>query len=339
MGSHLCRLLAARDCDVVCTTRRRHATTDGVSYMVGDAKKSAFLDEALSEHWDALVDFMVWSTDEFRGRWEAFLSSTDQYVFVSSYRVYAGSFVITENSPRLLDKVNDATYLATDEYALCKARCENLLFGSELRNWTIVRPAVTYDGASGRLQLGVFESDEWLWRAERGVPVPMPRDMLDVQATMSYGGDVARMIASLVGSPSALGETFTVSGSDHMTWREVCEAYASVLPFEVVECATEGFIAARGGEYQLRYDRLLNRVVDNSKVLQATGIEASSLVGMKEGLARELKAYLASDRTLCLKPGQQGGFDKLCGGVPALKHVVHDSGLVGAAKYLVRRWL
>ena len=339
MGSHLCRQLAARGHDVVCTTRRRRAAADGVSYLVGDAKDPVFLDEALSERWGALVDFMVWSTNEFRGRWEAFLGSTDQYVFVSSYRVYAESPVITEGSPRLLDTVDDAAYLATDEYALCKARCENLLFESGSRNWTVVRPAVTYDGASGRLQLGVLESSEWLWRAMRGVPVPMPDEVLDAQATMSYGGDVARMISLLVGSPSALGEAFTVSGSDHMTWREVVEAYSSVLPFEVIECSAEGLIAARGGEYQLRYDRMLDRVVDNSKALRTTGIDASTLVGMGEGLARELRACLVSGRNPELSPGQQGRFDRLCGGTPALKHIFHDCGVAATTKYLVRRWI
>ena len=71
---------------------------------------------------------MIWSTSDFDKCYEALLAATDQYIYMSSYRVYADSPLITEDSPRLLDVSDDPEYLATDEYALAKARCENLLF-------------------------------------------------------------------------------------------------------------------------------------------------------------------------------------------------------------------
>ena len=337
MGSHLCRELVGLGHDVVCTTRRERKASGGVSYVVGDAKNPEFLDGLLVDRWGAIVDFMIWSTDEFRGRYRSFLGATDQYVFTSSYRVYADSPVITEASPRLLDAVDDTAYLATDEYALCKARCEDLLRDSRARNWTVVRPAVTYDGANGRLQLAVHEAGEWVWRARRRLPVPLPSEMLGRQATMSYGGDVARMIALLVGNPLAMGEAFTVSGSDHVTWGEVVEIYRSVLPLKIAGCPLDSFIAVRGGEYQIRYDRMFDRVVDNSKVLGVTGIGAGSLVGMREGLARELRVLVDSGKVPVMAPGLQGRFDKLCGGMPSFGAVARELGAIGAAKYLVRR--
>ncbi len=339
MGSHLCRELVSLGHVVVCTTRRERKNEDGITYAVGDAKRPSFLRGLLAEHWGAVVDFMVWSTDEFRERYSAILGATEQYVFTSSYRVYADSPVITEESPRLLDVVDDTAYLATDEYALCKARCEDLLAASGSSNWTVVRPAVTYDGANGRLQLGVHEAAGWLWRAQRGLPVPMPTEMLSKQATMSYGGDVARMIALLVGNPAAMGESFTVSGSDHFTWGEVADAYRSVLPFEVVECALDDFVAVRGGEYQVRYDRMFDRVVDNSKVLSVTGIAPASLVDMRNGLIRELEIFAGSGNRLASAAGLQGRFDKLCGGMPALGVGAKEFGAAGVGKYLIRRWL
>lgn len=146
---------------------------------------------------------MVWSTAEFADRVEQCLNATGQYVFVSSYRVYADSPVIAEDSPRLLDVVDDSDYLKTDEYALAKARCENMLFESGKKNWTIVRPAVTYDG-TGRFQLAVHESEVWLRRALNDIPVPLPDVICGKQGTMTWGGDVARMIALLIGNPQAL---------------------------------------------------------------------------------------------------------------------------------------
>lgn len=338
MGAHLCALLADAGHEVVCTTRRERPPEGRISYAVGDAKEMGFLDGLLGEHWGAVADFMLWTTPEFRERYRKLLGATDQYVFTSSYRVYAGSPVIREDSSRLLDVVEDPEYLATDEYALRKARCEDMLFESGRSNWTIVRPAVTYDGANGRLQLGVFESGDWLWRAMNGAPVPLPGEMLGKQATMSYGGDVAEMIARLVGNPKAMGEVFTVSGSDHMAWGDVAMAYADVLPFEVVRVGMADFERARGGVYQIRYDRMFDRVIDNSKVLDATGMDACDLVHMRDGLKRELGVFLDSGKALAPMFGHQGRYDRLCGGMPALGAVAKDGGAVGLAKYLVRRW-
>lgn len=339
MGSHVCDLLAERGEQVVCTTRHERAPKQNIEYVVGDAHDSAFLGGLFAQRWDAVVDFMIWTTSAFRERYEDFLTATDQYVFVSSYRVYANSPVIREDSPRLLDVVEDQEYLASDEYALSKARCEDMLFDSGGSSWTVVRPAVTYDGAVGRLQLGVYEAADWLWRAAKGIPVPMPEGMLSKQATMSRGGDVAEMIARLVGNPAALGEAFTVSGSDHMTWGEVAEAYRSVLPsLEISPCGLEEFERVRGGVYQIRYDRMFDRVVDNSKILAVTGMDADGLASMREGLPTALRRCLAGG-VPAPGWGLQGRLDRLVGGCPSLMPAARQGGPVAAAKYLVRRLL
>lgn len=50
---------------------------------------------------------------------------------MSSARVYAeNNALISEDSPRLLDVSTDAVYLRTNEYALAKAREENILRNS-----------------------------------------------------------------------------------------------------------------------------------------------------------------------------------------------------------------
>lgn len=339
MGSHVCRKLAERGEGIACTTRHERAPERNIEYIVGDAHDQAFLGGLLSKRWDAVVDFMVWTTEAFRKRYRGLLAATAQYIFVSSYRVYADSPVIREDSPRLLDVVEDPEYLATDEYALSKARCEDMLFGSGGSNWTIVRPAITYDGSVGRLQLGVYEAADWLWRIRNGIPVPMPEAMLSKQATMSYGGDVAEMVVRLVGNPNALGEAFTVSGSDHMAWGEVVEAYRSVLPsLKVLPCGLVEFECARGGFYQIRYDRMFDRVVDNSKVLKVTGMNAESLTEMRVGLPTALRRCLERGVP---QPGWslQGRLDRLVGGCPSLLPALREGGPDAAAKCIVRRFL
>lgn len=340
MGTHVSQFLAQSGYDVIVTSRRaRVSDIPGVSYVKGNAKEIGFLDELLADHWDAIIDFMIWSTDEFKVRVAKFLSVTNQYVFTSSYRVYADSPIITEDSSRLLDVIENPEYLATDEYALAKARCENMLFDSSRSNWTIVRPAVTYDG-TGRFQLTVHEADTWLWRALRGIPVPVPQFMLTKQATMSWGGDVARMIALLIGNSKAMGEAFTVSTAEHMTWEQIVGIYQTVVPtLNVRDCDMAGFERAHGAVWQIRYDRMYDRVVDNTKVLNATELRQSQLVTFRDGLTSQLRQYLDSGGQPRLNGiGRQARFDRLIGGAPTLKYAA-DKGLATLTKYLIRRYI
>lgn len=340
MGVHVSELLTRMGHQVTVTSRRQRASNDpNLTYRTGNAKDKSFLNGLLSTRWDAIIDFMIWSTPEFRERAASFLNATGQYVFVSSYRVYADSPVIRENSPRLLDTIDDPDYLATDEYALAKARCEDMLLESGRTNWTIVRPAVTYDG-SGRFQLAVHESDAWLWRAQRRIPVPLPDEILRKQATMTWGGDVARMIALLIGNDQAMGEAFTVSTAEHQTWRTVADIYARIVPLVVKDCPMAEFEQAHGAKYQIRYDRMYDRIIDNSKILTATGLTQEQLTDTRTGLQTQLHAYLNSPDSPALpeSPGRNGRFDRLTGGTPSLKHIT-KTGAKPTLKYLIRRFL
>ena len=341
MGAHICKLLADEGYSVICTTRQhRHPENPNIRYACGNARDQSFLDSLLAKHWDAIIDFMVWSTADFKKRYQAFLAATNQYIFLSSYRVYADSPVITEESPRLLDVVDDEEYLKTDEYALSKARCENLLFENGTNNWTIVRPAITYDGSVGRLQLTVLESSAWLWRAIQGIAVPLPEEMLSKQATMTWGFDVARMIAGLIGKSKALGEAFTVSTAEHKSWQEIIEIYQRCMPeLQVVPCDLHAFEKARGGIYQIRYDRMFDRVADNSKVLRVTGLTQYDLAPIGR-LETELELFLKSHKELSFGGvGANARLDRLIGGMPSLIPSLRENpNPIQTVKYVVRRF-
>lgn len=339
IGKHVCRLLAEAGWQVTCTTRSDRTSTADINYIKGNAKDQAFLNELLRERWDAIVDFMVWSTAEFRRCCHALLSATGQYVFTSSYRVYASSNVITELSPRLLDTLNDQAYLETDEYALCKARCENILFESNTHNWTIIRPAITYDG-SGRFQLGVHESRTWLWRALNGIAVPMPEEMLEKQATISWGGDVARLISRLIGNSKAMGEVFTVATSEHHSWREISEFYNEALPvnLQIRKCRYARFNEVMGNAAQIRYDRMFDRVIDNTKVLNVTGLEQEDLISTAVGIKREINRYLSAGRSPIPSIGENARLDRLTGGIPSFWPCMKARGsFTELVRYVARR--
>ena len=70
-------------------------------------------------HYDAIVDFMTYSTAQLAERFELLLKSCGQYMFLSSYRVYADAELPTrEASPRILDITQDRELLQSDDYSL-----------------------------------------------------------------------------------------------------------------------------------------------------------------------------------------------------------------------------
>ena len=162
---------------------------------------------------------MVYTTAGFKERVNYLLDATTQYVFLSSARVYADSEQpITETSPRLLDISQDEEFLSTDEYSLSKARQEDILRNSGRNNWTIIRPYITY--SENRLQLGVLEKEEWLYRAIHGRTIVFSIDINTKLTTLTYGLDVAKGITAIIGKPNTLGGIFHITLEESITWSE-----------------------------------------------------------------------------------------------------------------------
>jgi len=294
MGVYLVPELAALGYDVqVVSLDNVVSDNPRITYIKADAKNIDYQRELLKERFDAIVDFMIYSTEQFRERYDVLLGSTDQYILLSSYRVYAGNDVpITERSPRLGDASTDQEFLATDDYSLSKARAEDILAGSKYTNWTMVRPAITY--SKRRFQLVTLEAPVVVARAMKGLPVVLPKEALSVQGTMSWAGDVAKLFSRLLFNPGALGERFTLATAEHHTWGEIAEYYKEIIGLEYVAADTEDYLkimgSSKGAFYQLAYDRLFERIVDNSKVLKVTGLKQADFMPLRRGLEKELSA-------------------------------------------------
>lgn len=264
-------------------------------YFVGDAKDDVYMSEILKNDYDAIVDFMMYGTEEFRKKHEILIGNTEQYIFLSSYRVYANKEIpVTENAPRLLEVSEDKEFLKSDDYSLYKAREEDILRNSGKKNWTIIRPTITYSPA--RVQLVCLEPDTIINRTRLGKKVLLPGKAMNVQATMTWGGDVARMIARLVLNKAAYGEAFSAATAEHHSWKEIAEYYKKIIGLEYIAIDTEEFLTIRQDElithcrWQLDYDRCFERVMDNTKILNVTGLKQSDLTPLYDGLKRELEA-------------------------------------------------
>lgn len=213
---------------------------------------------------------MSYSTDEFKSRYKLYLDSTEQYIYLSSSRIYAESKgEIKENSPRLLDVCQDVNYLSTDEYALKKARQEDILRNSGYTNWTIVRPYVTF--SEQRLQLSPLEKECWLYRAAHGRTIVFSKDLAEKTTTLTYGEDVARGIVSLIGKGCSKGNTYHITTSESHKWSEVLQAYLDAIEKKIGTrpkvLFTDKWKPYHGGnESQVAYDRMYDRKFDNTNI-------------------------------------------------------------------------
>jgi nucleoside-diphosphate-sugar epimerase len=274
-----------------------------LTYEKADVKNDDWLKVALTTKYDAIVDFMIYSTNEFKTRYDFLMNSTDHYVFLSSYRVYAdANGPITEDSPRLLDVIkDDSDFLASDDYALAKAHCEDFITSSHYKNWTILRPAITF--SSRKYQLITMEANSFINRALENKITVLPEIAMDKQATLTWAGDTGKMISRLILNNKAYGQKYTVATAEHHTWREFADYYKELIGMKYITTDTETFLEIFDGgtlwaRWRLMYDRVYDRVCDNSKILRDTGLSQEDLTPIKEALRKELST-LPEDNSWC----------------------------------------
>lgn len=336
MGKAVVQLLEPENILTVTSRSSHQSHNENVRYIKGNAKEMEFLKEVIIGRYDAIIDFMVYSTAEFSQRYALFLEHTDQYVFISSARVYAQSeTLITENTPRLLDSLDDREYLATDEYALAKARCEDLLNNSGKYNYTIIRPSITY--GKERLQLGVLEKENWIYRAMHGRSIVFSRDIASKYTAMTAGEDVAKGIVSLLGKPQALGETYHITSGKSYTWEEILSNYIKTLEHGGVSPAvvmTEKSVKLKTtAKYQVIYCRYFDRKFDNSKIKPF--VNTDDFKDPMEGLAEVLHSFLENPEFKNINWGMEGMLDRAAGECTPLKEIASFRGKI---LYLLRRY-
>ena len=274
-----------------------------LTYIKADAKDFDFLTKLLESGFDAIVDFMVYNKLEiFEKYYNLFIKNTNHYIFLSSYRVYADDSPLSETSKRLLDVEKPADFVTELEYSIYKAEEEDFINNSDYKNYTILRPAITY--SKRRFQLVTLEADVLVWRMLQGKTVVLPKSAMEKEATMTWAGDVAKMIASLVLNPEAYGETYNVSTSEHRKWKDVAKIYEKIANLKYIIADDRDYIDILGYDFakqQLFYDRCFDRVVDNSKILSICNMNREELMSLEEGLSMEYK-NISLDQVRCNLP-------------------------------------
>ena len=295
MGSYLVPELVSLGYSVVgVSLDEKVSVHPNVRYVRGNAKDKEFLSALLSERYDGIVDFMGYGAREFLDYYELLLSRTDHYIFLSSCRVYDDKEVpVKESSPRLIDSSEDEELKeAREDYCISKAIEEDTLVASPFSNWTVVRPATTY--STMRLQLVTLEFNNTVGRALFGKKVVLPIEAKDKPATLSWGGDVAKMLARILFKEEAKREFYNVCSAEWRTWGEIAEYYRELAGLEAVWVDKEDYLAIIDPEkrkpyrWQLEYARLFRRITDNSKVLKLTGLKQEDMMPLYDGLKLEI---------------------------------------------------
>lgn len=340
MGLHLIDILSVNSNNrIVVTSRQARSNNKNVTYLKGDAHDLVFIKPVLAQSWDVIVDFMVYNTCTFNQRLDLLLSSTKQYIFLSSARVYSSTpEPIKESQPRLLDVTLDDGYLSTDEYALTKARQENALLASNYKNWTIIRPYITF--SNERLQLGVLEKEDWLYRAIQGRPIVFAKDMMDKMTTLTFGFDVAKGICAVIGNKQALTEAYHITSNQYLLWREVLDIYLDLLEKhlgyrpQVVLQDVHDFYKCHPAKYQIKYDRLYHRQFDNTKI--NTFVNVNNFADITTSLQQSLSSFLNNPKFKHINWKAEAQKDKACGSITSLKEITSFKQKI---KYLLTRYL
>lgn len=305
MGVYLVDILSKTGLYEIDVTSRsnRQSSHPSLKYIQGNARDNDFMKSLLSEHYDVIIDFMNYNLDEFADRCNLLLSSCDQYLWFSSSRVYADSETpITENSPRLLEVSQDKDFLATNRYALRKARQEDLITKSGFNNYTIIRPYITY--SCERLQLGIYEKEQWLYRILKGRDLVINKKIVDKQTTLTFGYDVSLAISKLVENQEAFGKVIQIASSENMTWREILKLYIDIIkvkrnlsPRIYLSDNMQVIDELYEGGYNTIYDRVYNRHFDSGLIETLT--HSHGLVfnkDMRNGLSECLTDFLDNNR-------------------------------------------
>lgn len=238
-------------------------------------------------HYDGIVNFIHYNDyRDYIPYHELLSQSTEHLIFLSSYRVYADlQHPITESAPQLIDVIDDdPLFHQREDYALAKSKAERFLANNLYpKNWTIVRPVISF--SDRRLDINMVTKHAVLEAAKARKPLQLPLEARNLTAGLDWAGNSGKLIAHLLFKKACIGEAYTISSAQNLTWGEVADIYSDLLHVKF-EWIPANFPR---DNWVWRYDRIYDRKIDNAKVLAATGLASTDFTSIREGVVIELK--------------------------------------------------
>jgi len=235
---------------------------EGAKVLHGDIRDAQSVKAALGDHtFDAVVNWIAFTTDHVEGDLDLFRGRTSQYVFISSASAY--------QTPPASLPVTESTVLDNPfwQYSRNKIACEERLvkaYREEKYPITIVRPSHTYDRTLLPMDGGWTVVDRML-RAEK---VIVHGDGTSLW-TLTHHTDFAKGFNGLLANPHAIGEAFQITSDEWLSWNQIFEIVASAfnttadivhVPSDVIAEYDPNWGAALLG------DKTHSMIFDNTKV-------------------------------------------------------------------------
>jgi nucleoside-diphosphate-sugar epimerase len=268
---------------------RKIPVPEGAILLQGDVyTEEARLATLLADHhFDAVVDYIAFTTNDIERDLRLFRGRTDQFVFISSASAYqkpVRNYLITEETPL------ENPYW---EYSRNKIACENRLmqaYREEGFPVTIIRPSHTYGPTE--IPFGVSSwMDPWtvVDRMKRGQKVIIPGDGTSLWV-LTWNADFAKGLVGLLGNKKAIGEAFQITSDEALSWDQIhLEAYHALglepnvihIPSDLIAIYDPHSLGSLIG------DKANSVVFDNSKIKRFV-LDYSCEVNWAEGVRRSL---------------------------------------------------
>ncbi|QKJ19025.1 SDR family oxidoreductase [Microbacterium hominis] len=285
----------------------RRAIPDSVRVLQADLRDPASVRDALGDRsFDVVCQFVAFAPEHVRADVALFEGRCGQYVFISSASTY-------EKPPRRLP-ITESTPLRNPywQYSRDKIACEDVLVGAFRERGfpiTIVRPSHTYDEQI----LPTIGGWTDVARMRDGRPVVVHGDGTSLW-TLTHADDFAVGFVGLLGTPLALGDSFTITGSHAPTWNQIYEwvgAAAGIPSPELVHVASDTFaVFAPERGPSLLGDKTHSAVFDCTKI-QALVPEFATTITFDEGARRVLGWFDAHPEAQRVDPERDAAFDRM----------------------------
>jgi nucleoside-diphosphate-sugar epimerase len=325
ISSACTRLAVERDVELYLLNRGGHPDRAlGASTIVADLQDEAAVERVLAGlRFDAVVDWLAFTSADIERDLRLFAGRTDQFVFISSASAYQkplGSWLLREDTP-----------LANPfwDYARNKIACEERLmraFRDDGFPATVVRPSLTYGDIQVPLAVNSWDRPYTaIARMRRGKPLIVPGDGTSLW-TITHNSDFAKGLVGLLGRPEAIGEVFNIMSDEVLTWDEIYRqvAVAAGAEARTVHIASD-FIAACMPEMRgtLVGDKAVSAVFDTTKIRRLVP-DFRATTPFAEGIRRTVDWFDADPARRQVDAAMDARWDRLVS--------VYEQGLANAVE-------
>lgn len=291
------------------TRGTRDVQVPGARRIPADIKRPEDLHAILGDtHWDAVVDWIAFTTEDIERDIALFRGKTNQFVFISSASAYQkppAHPVITESTP---------LYNPFWQYSRNKIACEEMLLHAYRHEGfpiTIVRPSHTYDTVLP-LAIGGWTEYTVIERMKRGQEIIVHGDGTSLWV-VTHSEDFAKGFVGLLGHPQAIGEAFHITSDEILTWNQIYRTLGAAVGCEprLVHLPSD-WIAAHDGSFtgSLLGDKAHSVIFDNSKIKRLVP-EFSATIPFHVGIRRTLAWFEAEPTRKIVRKETNDLFDGL----------------------------